>query len=153
MDASGEGLVKIFVELADDAPYGSESFWARPLGSDEYELRNSPWFAYDLHFADVVRAVPDAPGERPRVIGVVRQSGHKTLRVVFPDTTAEPERLDMLRSLRLWRAFHENCNGVLYAVDVEPDGDCGAVCDQLRAWEQAGRLEYETGATQDDADC
>jgi len=53
----------------------------------------------------------------------------------------------MLRSLHRWRGFHEHCRGGLYAVDVEPDGDYGAVCDQLWAWEQAGRLLYETGTT------
>ena len=40
MDSIGENLVKVFVELRD-APFESESFWAKPLGNDEYELRNS----------------------------------------------------------------------------------------------------------------
>jgi hypothetical protein len=146
MALADEGLVKVFVEL-HDAPFGTESFWARPLGGDLYELRNSPWFAFDLHFSDVVRAIPDKPGEKPRIVEVVRRSGHKTLRVIFPPTVSEAERLEMLRSLHPLRAFHENCNGALYAVDVEPEGDYGAVCDQLWAWEQAGRLVYETGTT------
>src|SRR5262249_51228047 len=135
MGAADEGLVKVFIEL-NDAPFETEFFWAKPLGGDEYQLRNSPWFAFDLHFYDVVRAVPDQPGEKPRIVGVVRRSGHKTLRVLFPPEVTEQERLDMLNSLHRWRAFHEHCNGTLYAVDVEPDGDYGAVCDQLWAWEQ-----------------
>jgi hypothetical protein len=146
MGAADEGLVKVFVELRD-AQFETESFWAKPLGADLYELRNSPWYAFDLHFYDVVRAVPDKPGEKPRILEVVRRSGHKTLRVLFPPEIGEPERLDMLRSLHPWRGFHENCNGRLYAVDVEPDGNYGAVCDQLWQWEQAGRLQYETGTT------
>jgi hypothetical protein len=149
--AADEELVKVFVEL-HDAPFETESFWAKPLGGDLYELRNSPWYAYDLHFYDVVRAVPDHAGEKPRIVGVVRRSGHKTLRVLFPPETAESERLVMLRSLHQWRGFHENCDGTLYAVDVEPDGDYGAVCDQLWAWEQAGRLEYQTGVSREDED-
>ena len=32
----------------------------------------------------------------------------------------------------------------LYAIDVEPDGNYQAVCDQLQAWQQAERLVYET---------
>jgi len=151
MEASGEKLVKIFVEL-HDAPFGTESFWARPLGEDLYELRNSPWFAFDLHFCDVVRAVPDKPDEKPRIIEVVRRSSHKTLRVIFPPEVGETERLEMLRSLHQWRGFHENCNSRLYAVHVEPDGNYEAVCDQLWEWEQAGRLVYETGTTREEPD-
>lgn len=151
MGAADEELVKVFVELRD-ATFGAESFWAKPLGGDLYELRNSPWYAYDLHFYDVVRAVPDQPGEKPRITGVVRRSGHKTLRVQFASEMAEPERLEMLRSLHQWRGFHEQCRDGLYAVDVEPDGNYGAVCDQLWEWEQAGRLQYETGTTREGPD-
>jgi Domain of unknown function (DUF4265) len=151
MATADEGLVKVFVEL-HDAPFETESFWAKPLGGDLYELRNSPWYAFDLHFYDVVRAVPDQPGEKQRILEVVRRSGHRTLRVLFPPEIGEPERLDMLRSLNKWRGFHENCDGRLYAIDVEPDGDYGAVCDQLWQWEQAGRLPYETGTTREEPD-
>jgi hypothetical protein len=151
MAAADEGLVKVFVELDGDGPFASESFWARPLGDDLYELRNSPWFAFDLHFYDVVRAVPDQPDEKPRILEVVRRSGHKTLRVVFPPKVSERQRVRMLRSLHRWRGFHEHYDGGLYAIDVEPDGDYGAVCDQLWKWEQAGRLEYETGTTREES--
>jgi hypothetical protein len=149
MNAADEELVKVFVELRD-APFQTESFWAKPLGGDLYELRNSPWYAYDLHFYDVVRAVPDQPGETPRILGVARRGGHRTLRLVFPPEVTEPKRLKMLRSLHQWRGFHEHCQGGLYAIDVEPDGDYGAVCDQLRAWERAGLLQYEAGTTDEE---
>lgn len=146
MDASEQGLVKVCVELRD-SPYERESFWAMPLGNDLYELRNSPWHAFDLHFYDVVRAIPDEPDDIPRILEVVRRSGHKTLRILFVPEVAEDERLAMLRSLHQWRGFHENCNSKLYAVDVEPNGDYAAVCNQLWAWEQEGKLYYETGTT------
>jgi len=148
MAIAEEQMVKVFVEL-HDALYETESFWAKPFGSDLYELRNSPWYAFGLHFYDVVRAVRSKPDEKARIIEVVRPSGHKTLRVVFPLELSEADRLEMLRSLHQWRAFHENCDGRLYAVDVEPEGDYKAVCDQLWAWEQAGRLFYETGITRE----
>jgi Domain of unknown function (DUF4265) len=141
-------LVKVFVALPDDAPFETESLWAKPLGGDEYELRNSPWYAYDLHFYDVVRAISDQPDQKPRVVSVVRWSGHKTLRAIFSKTVAEPERLNMLRSLHQWRGFYENCDGNLFAIDVEPDGNYQAVCDQLWTWEKDGFLSYETGTTE-----
>jgi Domain of unknown function (DUF4265) len=146
MGVAEENLVKVFVELRD-APFETESFWAKPLGNDEYELRNSPWYAFDLHFYDVVRAVPDGQDEKPRILEVIRRSGHKTLRVLFPPETNESVRLELLRLLHRWKGFHENCNGVLYAIDVQTDGDYEAVCNQLWVWEQEGRLHYETGTT------
>src|SRR5262245_37935318 len=105
MSAADEGLVKVYFELGD-GPVGTESFWAKPLGDDLYELRNSAWFAFDLHFYDVVRALPDKLDEKPRIIEVVRRSGHKTLRVLFPPEVREDERLEMLQSLHQWRGFH-----------------------------------------------
>jgi hypothetical protein len=53
----------------------------------------------------------------------------------------------MLVELHKWKAFYENADGRLYAVDVEPEGDYQAVCDQLWAWQQEGKLFYETGMT------
>ena len=137
-------LVKIRIDLHDNE-FSGESFWARPLGGDEYELRNTPWYAYDLHFYDVVRAIRDSPEELPTIVGIVRRSAHKTLRVVFPPEVAPEDRLEMMKSLNRWRGFMENCNGTLFAVDVEPDGDYEAVCGQLWEWHQEGLLDYETG--------
>src|SRR5262245_23662456 len=119
MHPADERLVKVLVELRD-ATFETESLWAKPLGGDLYEIRNSPWFAFDLHFYDIVRAVPDQPDEKPRIIEVVRRSGHKTLRVLFAPEVKQAERLSMLRSLHKWRGFYENCDDHLYAVDVEP---------------------------------
>ena len=53
-----EQLEKIYIDLPNDGVVGGESVWAKPLGSDLFEVRNSPWHAYDVHFGDVVRAIP-----------------------------------------------------------------------------------------------
>ena len=108
-------------------------------------MRNTPWYAYDLHFYDVVRAIRNSPEELPTIVGIVRRSGNKTLRVVFPPEVPPDERLEMLKSLNRWRGFMENCNSTLLAVNVEPDGDYEAVCGRLWEWQQAGLLDYETG--------
>jgi Domain of unknown function (DUF4265) len=101
----------------------------------------------DLHFGDVVKALPVSAQEMPRIIKVVRRSGHKTLRVLFAKKIRARQRKQMLRALRKWQASHERAWATFYAADVEPDGDYQAVCDQLWVWEQQGKLEYETGTT------
>jgi hypothetical protein len=150
MGKRDEELTKVLIDLPGEKGPSGERLWAKHLGGDLYELRNSPWFAYDLHFYDVVRAVPTKPGEVPRFVKVVRRSGHKTLRVLFAQETAEADRLAMLRELHRWKAFHEHYGGRFYAVGVEPSGDYGAVCDRLWQWEQQGKLVYETGTTGED---
>jgi uncharacterized protein len=144
---SGGPLTKIHVELPGDDSFNGESFWARPVGKNLYELQNSPWFARDLHFGDVVKAIAVSDDEKPCIVKVVRRSGHKTLRVVFGKKTRPRQRKQMLQYLRKWQASYEKAWTGFYALDVEPEGDYQAVCDQLWAWEQQGKLEYETGMT------
>lgn len=144
-----EGLVKIRVALPDGT--GSESFWARPLGSDRYEVRNNLFSAFDLHYLDVVLAVPREAGQPPEVREVVRRSGHKTLRIVFtnPDDEAVKERI--LGAIDDMGARYENANGRLYSIDVLPGADYQAVCDFLwREETETGTLAYETAITRRD---
>jgi hypothetical protein len=140
-----EGLVKLFLDLPDNEVCGGESLWAKPVGPDLYEIRNVPFYAYHLHFNDVVRAGIGAPDEKPKIQGVVKRSGHKTLRVIFPDTTPEDRQAELLGQLRPFGATYERATNRYIAIDVEPSGNYQAVCDQLWAWEQDGVLEYETG--------
>jgi hypothetical protein len=143
--SNGEELVKVFVDLPDDDARGAESMWAKQVGQSLYQVRNVPFYAFDLHFNDIVKAVPDGPGRKPRIIRVVKASGHKTLRVIFPADTPESRQVDMLSQLLPSGATYERATARMVAIDVAPDGHYQAVCDQLWAWEQEGFLWYETG--------
>jgi hypothetical protein len=140
-------LIKVFIELPDDEAVSTESFWAEQVGAELFELRNTPFRAYDLNFLDVVRAVPEASDQMPKILSVVTPSGHKTLRVFFSETITEAHQLELLEQLSGFHANYERANNRLIAIDVLPDGDYQAVCDQLWAWEQEGILQYETGMT------
>ena len=70
--ARDEGLVKVRVRLADHGRWRYESLWAKPLGDDLYELRNTPWLADGLHHRDVVRCAPSEQ-DLPEVVDVVRR--------------------------------------------------------------------------------
>src|SRR5262245_10698511 len=98
-DANSDGLVKLYLDLPDDEVVGGEGRWAKPVGPDLYEIRTVPFHGYDLHLNDVVRASLGAPDERPRIREVVRRSGHKTLRVVFPQGTADDRQVVLLTQL------------------------------------------------------
>jgi hypothetical protein len=64
--------------------------------------------------------------------------------VTFADSVAESERPNLLHSLNELNAFYEGANKRYFAIDIEPEGDYGAVCDRLADWEAQGFLEYET---------
>lgn len=140
-------LVRIRVKLPKDAPYQNESFWAKPVGRNLYELQNSPWYAFDLHFHDVVRATAPRPNDLPRITGVSRRSGHKTLRVVFPPQTKRRQRLSVLKALHHWDATYEAATDDFLAIDVPPAGDYEGLYHWLAECETAGLLYYETGDT------
>lgn len=139
-----ENLTKIHLDLPRNEEVGGESYWAEDLGNDLYRLRNTPFYAYGLNFYDIVYAKSESADLKPSIIKVHKYCGHKTLRVIFLDEASAEERSARLSELNKYKAYHENANGILFAIDIEPDGDYGKVCDILYEWENNGILSYET---------
>jgi uncharacterized protein DUF4265 len=139
-----EQLTKILVDLPNHWATGGESMWAKDLGGDLYEIRNVPFHAYGLNFADVVRAVSSSPKKKPLVREVARPSGHRTLRVFFSESVPADARLELLRSLNELRGSFEGASPKYFAIDVEPEGDYDAIRARLEGWEAGGVLGYET---------
>lgn len=137
-------LTKIHIDLPLHWRAKGESLWAEALGSDLFRIRNIPFLAYDLNFADVVRATPDAPDLKPEVREVVERIGHRTFRVFFEETHAPESPADLLKELNRHTAYFERATAADFAIDVEPDGSYEDVYDQLIEWEEAGFLYFET---------
>jgi len=139
-----ENLTKIHVDLPNNVDAGGESLWAEDIGDDLYRIRNIPFHAYGINFYDIVHAKLESEELKPSVLKVHEYSGHKTLRVIFVDNSSQEERINRLKKLNEFKAYHENTDGTSFAIDVEPEGDYGRVCDILYAWENEGILSYET---------
>ncbi len=118
--------------------------WARPLGDGLFELDNSPFYAYDLNYKDVVYAAASNPDHKPLVLRVERRGGHRTLRVRFNDRVAKPHRILLLKGLEKHGVTWEGADHRLFSLDIPPKSNYQAVCDQLWQWEQEKLLEYET---------
>lgn len=144
MSEADESLTKLHIDLPNHWATGGESLWALPLGNDLYEIRNSPFHAYGLNWGDIVRATSDDPTLKPEVREVVTPSGNKTLRVVFIDAVTQDEQDAVLSSLQNLGFSWERANGRLVAIDVHPDSNYQAICDELWELEKNGTLEYET---------
>ncbi len=137
-------LVKVHVELPNNEDVGGESMWAEDLGDNLYRIRNTPFNAYGINFHDIVYAKAHSKDLKPSIINVHEYKGHKTLRVIFLDKSSTEERVTRLKSLNEYKAYFENADDTLFAIDIEPEGNYEAVYDLLFTWEKEGILSFET---------
>lgn len=143
MSEATDNLVKVYVDLPNHWAIGGESFWAKPVGPELYELENAPFYAYGLNFLDVVKAIEnnDAILE---VSEVIKSSGHRTLRIIFESGLDERDQQELLADLMKLDVSFERANQHYLTIDVHPGADYDTVCDKLFQLEQQGLLEYET---------
>ena len=146
---SDEGLEKVVVELGPDHWSGkrSERMWAKPCGDGRYEIRNTPWYAYDLNWGDIVRCEGVSEAGLPVVVEIVRPSGHQTVRLIFEPETHGSDRERVLSRLNELNAWYENADGRMYSVDIEPEASAEAVLDLLAREAEQRTLSWETGWT------
>lgn len=143
MAESEEKLTKVWVDLPNHWACGGESMWASPLGDNLYELRNVPFYAYDLNYGDVVRTVAESPEHKTEIQKVVRRSGHETLRIVFMDGSTVTQRTGILDRLTEIGCSWEGANESFYALDLSPETDIDAVRDYLETFSE-DVVGYET---------
>jgi hypothetical protein len=139
-----EKLTKVHIDLPHHWGTGGEAMWAVDLGADLYELRNTPFYAYDLNFGDVVRATADSPDLKPEVRSVVRRSGHNTIRVFFEKGGSREARLQLLASLKPLSVSFEIATEHFVALDLEPEANVTRVREELDRWHAEGLAAYET---------
>ena len=143
-EGNEEKLTKIHVDLPNHWGTSGESMWALPLGDDEYEVRNLPFYAYGINFLDHVRAVAASSEMQPEVLQVTKRSGHETIRVIFMDTVPQEQRMNILESLSELDVTFESATKKYFALDLEPEADMHAVRARLDQHLAAGILDYET---------
>jgi hypothetical protein len=139
-----EDFVKVLVEYLDGESENTERLWAKPLGAGRYEIRSTPWFVYGINWGDVVLCAELATDEVPRVLEVIDESGHKTVRVIFNAERTTPDAQQrILATLNDMHAFYERYNDRLVAVDVEPEADYAAVFEFLARCHSDDLLIFE----------
>lgn len=129
--------VKILFEI--EGQNEVESVWATPV-EDGYQLDNIPFYAREVALDDVVRVTKDADGAL-RFDGLVRASGHSTIRLWFASADDAQGTRDELRRLGCPSELSDLDR--LVAVDVPPDVAYDDIKAKLDASEKAGVFEYE----------
>ena len=146
MAVEEEELGHVILEVDDDFSPGisGERVWAKDLGEDLWEIRNTPWHTCEVAFRDVVLAKSDAPDHWPTFVKVVRPGGHKTLQIYFLDGVTDEARDSVLKKINEQKASAEGADGRFYALDLEPGGDINALVAVLDGMKQAGILDFRT---------
>ncbi len=144
-DEAPGGYVRLLLKLDRDADQqgpDEEWLWAEPLGSGRFRIESTPFFAYGVSHGDVV--VAEEAGGLPRLEGVERKSGHRTLRIALAEWDVDrPEVSRFLEELLVVGCTYEALPPKLVALDVPPDVDVGEVVSRLQVQVSDGILVWE----------
>ncbi|MDP9508886.1 DUF4265 domain-containing protein [Pseudomonas protegens] len=148
MDTSTAQFHKIIFKLTVDAdgypPVGYESMWGIQRGAGVYELDNTPCYLYGVSNGDWVLTRADA--HELIATGVVRQSGHSTLRFF---AERESERSSIVQHLRSLGARCMLTPGLsLFTVDIAPEVSFCAIDHYLSAITDDQHIAYEDACLQ-----
>jgi hypothetical protein len=147
--------VKVCFELEheddDWPPVRTESVWARPVGGDEYELENIPWFARGVAIGDRVRAERNAEAVLT-VREMIAWSGRYTIRVIPTGEGSSREQVEDV--VAAFTPLGAECEGglpafKLVALDIPPTALLAEIKALLREGEAEGRWGWEEGCIDD----
>lgn len=135
--AGTEDMVKI--RLRGSHPSDVETLWAKPVDVDQYQLDNSPFYAYGVSWQDVIEAKPGAD-HFLEYIRCVRKSGNRTVRVIFQDGINDRQSQDVLQALRRMGVTYEGMQPKMISINVPPRKDLDEITEFLS--EKSG-LQWE----------
>lgn len=154
-DGDRDGMVKLAFVVEDEAGGRDvETLWASPIGDGTYVLENSPFSAYGSSWQDVVEAAHDVAEGGLAFRRTVKKSGHRTVRVIVERPDEADRRVH--RPMKALGCSVESATPALFAVDVPPEADLGAVARALTdagtTWEHADPTYEELYGDDEDGD-
>src|ERR1051325_2010696 len=139
-----EDLVRIKMSSASADHVREETLWAKHLGGPLFEVRSLPIFFEGINKMDVVEVGLGEEGDLPRVVGMMQSGGHRTLRVLFRNTTTSSERNEINEQLRQFGVELQEGVAGLWSIDIPQQQVQATVSSYLSAMRKLGRLECET---------
>jgi len=125
-------------------PFSTERIWAKNTPAPyQLELQNIPFFVRGLSCGDIIRAKPDHERRELVFDGLVRHSGHSTVRVILRDKT-HANRDRVLEIFRAAGCTWEFTNVEFhFAVDIPAECDYRSLRATLVELISAGGIEVE----------
>jgi hypothetical protein len=152
---NGSPSAKVLFRVSDaDGGASVETLWAVPLGEDRYQVDNSPFYAYDVSWQDIVFAPFNDEEGLPTYETVVWKSGNRTVRIKFDPPASSGNASDaVVQGLVALGCSYEGANASYVSVNVPAAVELQAVCAHLIRhevkWEHADP-SYEAMYPDDD---
>ena len=113
-----------------------ETLWADNLGGGRFRLDNTPWYAYEGYWQDIIEATADADGQL-QFQRVVEKSGNRTIRIA----AEKPFSDEWLIQVTQLGCSFEGANRKYIGINIPPGVDLQAIVAFLTAegirWEHA----------------
>ena len=138
--------VSFKLDASDWHGYATETLWAELVSSGRYRLRNTPFFAKDVSFEDVV--VVKAQGDILMFDSTSIAGGHSTYRILLEKNITDSAFLKLWNPLEDVGCSYESLDigeMLLLAVDVPPCADIYVVYQFLEDGEKEKVWGFEEG--------
>jgi hypothetical protein len=122
-------------------PISVETLNARPIEGDRFEILNTPFFAKDVAYGDVVTAAAHQ-GDRLAFESVETCSGCRAISIILFDHSLDVYLLDLLRGLHCVIEYGEFGALRMLAVGIPAAVDYGPIRASLDEFERLGKLSY-----------
>ena len=137
--------IKIVLPEADWHQFAAETIWANPIGNGKYILENSPLFANDLSYKDIVYAQYEEKEEGfPVFKKVIESSKHSTYRIFFSKEKNLDEFEKYFDALFKIGCTYEGIHSTHFSVDVPAETDVMKAFDFLKKGEEDGIWFFES---------
>jgi Domain of unknown function (DUF4265) len=138
--------VKFFLNTDEWHGFESETVWSEEISNNKYRIRNTPFYAKDVSFQDVVKA--KKIGQDLCFENHLLRSGHSTYRIILDNKISNIEFQENWKRMENLGCSYERTNlgnMKLFAVDVPPLADIHTVYTLLEEGEEKGVWEFEEG--------
>ena len=139
-------LKRVIFSLEENAWHAisTERLWAEEVAMGRYKLRNSPFYAKNISFEDVVFGRVSATGDI-EFSGVSLRAGHSTYRI-FSKTPIESKNFrEAWAELQNLGCSFEQGTGNIISVDVPARANIYSVYGILEKHEKDGTWDFEEG--------
>ena len=148
-DQETERLFKVSVDLPEESPtwppFSTERIFVQKTAiKSEGQVRSIPYFAQGIAYDDIVRVGIDNVREELTFQGVVRESGHSTIRILFDDEKHSQHVAALLTEFGCdWEV---TTIPIHWAVDVPPTTRYDVLRARLVELKSAGLVSFEEAA-------
>lgn len=148
-ESKPERLYKVAFDLPDEtadwAHASTERLWTGKTSAKmEVQVRNIPFYVKGIAFGDIIRVRADHERREFVFEAFVSESGHSTIRIIIKGDDARGMLDTVLHSFAC--SWEIDTSGLLWAIDVPPHVDYGAMRVTLLRLASEGKIGIEEGA-------